>query len=166
MTAPTDFPIPADLEGFLFWDKMHCPRPQTALTQDLFNSAISKGFTGAMDEFACPVGVTYVTVNNYAYITLRPQNLGSETIEQRVERYKGTLGEVLPNMLKLWDEEWLPSILPGIKSAMEREFLVEGVRRFAARKVPQGQTEANQSQQENDRPANNADRKRIDPARW
>ena len=103
---------------------MHCPRPQTALTQDLFNSAISKGFTGAMDEFACPVGVTYVTVNNYAYITLRPQNLGSETIEQRVERYKGTLGEVLPNMLKLWDEEWLPSILPGIKSAMERDYAV------------------------------------------
>ena len=51
-------------------------------------------------------------------------------------------------------------------AAAPEQFLVEGVRRFASRKVPQGQTEANQSQQENDRPANNADRKRIDPARW
>jgi hypothetical protein len=122
MTAPTDFPIPSDLQGFHFWDKMHCPRPQTALTQDLFNKAISQGFTGAMDEFACPVGVTYVNVNRYAYITLAPQPLGSETIEERVERYKGHLGHVLPNMRKLWDEEWLPSILPGIKSAMERDY--------------------------------------------
>jgi pyruvate,water dikinase len=122
MTAPTDFPIPSDLQGFHFWDKMHCPRPQTALTQDLFNKAISQGFTGGMDEFACPVGVTYVNVNRYAYITLGPQPLGSETIEERVERYKGHLGHVLPNMRKLWEEEWLPSILPGIKSAMERDY--------------------------------------------
>jgi hypothetical protein len=101
---------------------MHCPRPQTALTQDLFNTAITRGFTGAMDEFACPVGVAYVNVNRYAYITLAPQDLGSDTIEDRVERYEGHLGHVLPNMRKLWDEEWLPSILPGIKSAMERDY--------------------------------------------
>jgi len=75
-----------------------------------------------MDEFACPVGVAYVNVNRYAYITLAPQDLGSDTIEDRVERYEGHLGHVLPNMRKLWDEEWLPSILPGIKSAMERDY--------------------------------------------
>ena len=28
----------------------------------------------------------------------------------------------MPNMRKLWEEEWLPSILPGIKSAMERDY--------------------------------------------
>ena len=75
-----------------------------------------------MEEFACPVGVTYVNINQYAYITLSPQDLGSETIEDRVERYKGHLGHVLPNMLKLWEDEWLPSILPGVKSAMERDY--------------------------------------------
>ena len=122
MTAPTDFPIPSDLEGFYFWDKMHCPRPQTALTQDIFNSAITKGFTRAMEEFASPVGVTYVNVNSYAYFTLAHQDLGSETIEERVGRYKEILGSVLPNMRKLWEEEWLPSILPGITSAMERDY--------------------------------------------
>lgn len=122
MTAPTDFPVPSNLEGFWMWDKMHCPRPQTAITRDLFNTAITKGFTGAMDEFACPAGVTYINVNSYAYMGLVPQELGSETIEQRVDRYKATLGDVLPNMQKLWDDEWLPSILPGIKSAMDRDY--------------------------------------------
>ena len=115
MTAPTDFPIPSDIEGFHFWDKMHCPRPQTALTQDIFNSAISKGFTGAMEEFACPVGVTYVNVNSYAYITLAPQDLGSETIEERVGRYKEILGTVLPGMRKLWEEECKTESYYGFK---------------------------------------------------
>ena len=122
MTAPTDFPVPAGMEGFWMWDKMHCPRPQTTLTQDLFNSAISKGFTGGMDEFACPAGVTYTNINTYAYMSLVPQDLGSETIEQRVERYKATLGDVLPKMASLWADEWLPSILPGIASAMTRNY--------------------------------------------
>ncbi|MDA0262732.1 MAG: PEP-utilizing enzyme [Chloroflexi bacterium] len=122
MTAQTDLPIPSDMEGFWQWDKMHCPRPQTTLTQDLFNSAISAGFTGGMNEFACPAGVVYRNINTYAYIALVPQDLGEETIEQRVGRYKENLGTVLPNMGKLWEEEWLPSILPGLKSSMDRDY--------------------------------------------
>ncbi|HAA95396.1 MAG TPA: hypothetical protein DHW65_10060 [Dehalococcoidia bacterium] len=68
----SDFPIPADAQGFYQWDKLHCPRPQTMLTRDLFNSAITSGFSGAMDEFACPVGVTYYNFNIYAYIAIEP----------------------------------------------------------------------------------------------
>jgi len=81
MTAPTDFPIPSDIEGFWMWDKMHCPKPQTTLTQDIFNSAISAGFTAGMEEFACPAGVVYRNLNTYAYMALVPQDLGDETIE-------------------------------------------------------------------------------------
>ena len=120
--APTDFPIPSDLEGFWQWDKMHCPRPQTALTQDIFNTAISAGFTGAMDEFACPAGLQYKNINTYAYFTLIPQELGDETIEQRVERYKATLGTILPNMGSLWANEWLPSLLPALEASMSRDY--------------------------------------------
>ena len=120
--APTDFPIPSDLEGFWQWDKMHCPRPQTALTQDIFNSAISEGFSRGMDEFACPVGLVYKSINTYAYFTLVPQDLGDETIEQRVERYKATLETILPNMGTLWADEWLPSIIPGLESSMTRDY--------------------------------------------
>ena len=80
------------------WDKMHCPKPQTTLTRDLWNSAIGEGFTRGMEEFACPAGVRYENVNTYAYMALVPQELGDETIEQRVDRYKATLGEMLPKM--------------------------------------------------------------------
>ena len=122
MTAPTDFPIPFDIEGFWMWDKMHCPKPQTTLTQDIFNSAISAGFTAGMEEFACPAGVVYRNLNTYAYMALVPQDLGDETIEQRVERYKGTLHEVLPKMGSLWTDEYLPSILPALESSMTRDY--------------------------------------------
>ena len=122
MTAPTDFPIPSDIEGFWMWDKMHCPKPQTTLTQDIFNSAISAGFTAGMEEFACPAGVVYRNLNTYAYMALVPQDLGDETIEQRVERYKGTLHEVLPKMGSLWTDEYLPSILPALESSMTRDY--------------------------------------------
>jgi len=122
MTVPTDFPIPADVDGFWQWDKMHCPRPQTTLTQDLFNTAIGKGFTRGMEEFACPVGIVYKNINAYAYITLAPQDLGDETIEQRVERYKAILHDVLPRMGSLWADEYLPSILPALESSMAKDY--------------------------------------------
>ena len=44
-----DFPIPEGMEGFWTWDKMHCPRPQTPLTEDIFLAAVSKGFSTGMD---------------------------------------------------------------------------------------------------------------------
>ena len=34
-TTTTDFPIPADLEGFWQWDQLHCPRPLTRLEHEL-----------------------------------------------------------------------------------------------------------------------------------
>ena len=119
---PTDFPIPSDLQGFWQWDKLHCPRPQTALTQDLFNSGVSAGFPGAMDEFACPVGVQYTNINTYAYIAVVPFELGDETIEQRVARYRENLAGILPKMGELWENEWLPSIIPGLESSRTRDY--------------------------------------------
>jgi hypothetical protein len=55
-------------------------------------------------------------------MALVPQDLGDETIEQRVERYKGTLHEVLPKMGSLWTDEYLPSILPALESSMTRDY--------------------------------------------
>ena len=36
-TTTTDFPIPADLEGFWQWDQLHCPRPLTVLEHELLS---------------------------------------------------------------------------------------------------------------------------------
>lgn len=44
LASPAEFPIPNDLQGFWQWDKMHCPRPQTELAQELMNVAVSRGF--------------------------------------------------------------------------------------------------------------------------
>lgn len=102
MTTQTNFPIPADFQGFVLWDKMHCPRPQTALTEDVFcKVGITQGFTGAMDEFASPLGMGYQVINYYAYAGFVPIDPGAEGIEARIERYKQTLGDVLPRMGEL-----------------------------------------------------------------
>jgi hypothetical protein len=58
MTTQSNFPLPADFQGFVLWDKMHCPRPVTAMTADVFCiTGITQGFTAAMDEFASPLGL-------------------------------------------------------------------------------------------------------------
>ncbi|MCH8939571.1 MAG: hypothetical protein IIC27_00395 [Chloroflexi bacterium] len=123
MTTQSNFPIPADFHGFVMWDKMHCPRPQTALTEDVFcRTGITEGFTGAMDEFGSPIGMAYQVINYYAYAGFVPIDPGAEGIEARIERYKKTLSDVLPRMGELWANEWLPSILPGIEAAMKRDY--------------------------------------------
>ncbi len=88
MTTQSNFPVPADFHGFLMWDKMHCPRPQTALTEDISLRQLSVGFTTAMDEFASPFGFGYEVFNYYAYAGPAPIDLGTEAIETRIERYK------------------------------------------------------------------------------
>ncbi len=116
------FPIPADLQGFWQWDKMHTPRPQTPLTDDIFLKGLSEGFTKAMDEFACPVGLQYATFNYYGYVNMCPQPLGSETFDQRIARYQETLGRMVPQIGDLWEKEWLPSILPGLEKARKLDY--------------------------------------------
>ena len=72
-----EFKFPEGLEGFWQWDKMHFPRPLSPQTQELFVKAYSKGFTAAMDEFAYPVGFSYVPINYYGYFTTPPHDLAA-----------------------------------------------------------------------------------------
>ena len=117
----TDFPVPGGIEGFWRWDKMHCPRPQTAITEELFLKRFV-GFSTAMDEFACPVGVEYRCINRYGYVAAVPQDLGDETKEQRAQRYQETLGDVIPRLGDLWENEWLPSMMPGLEKARDMDY--------------------------------------------
>lgn len=115
--TPTDFPIPTDLQGFWSWDKMHCPRPFTPLTQQITFNALTEGFSRAMDEFACPFGVQYRAINYYGFVSLPPFNLETETLEERLTRYHETLARMVPRIGELWEREWLPSILPQLDKA-------------------------------------------------
>ena len=122
MTSTANFPIPEGMEGFWQWDKMHCPRPQTPITEELFLAAVSKGFSAGMDEFASPVGLQYRVVNYFGYINAYPLPLGDESMDDRIARYQGTMHDVLPRMGDLWENEWLPSILPGIEKARTTDY--------------------------------------------
>ena len=46
----SDFPIPPDIEGFWAWEKGHFPRPATPLTQEILYSALTDGFSRAMEH--------------------------------------------------------------------------------------------------------------------
>ncbi len=118
----TDFPIPPDVEGFWAWEKGHFPRPATPLTQELLYRAMTDGFSAAMQEWGCPFGAECRAINYYGFLTLTPFDLGSETIEDRSARYQQILGEVLPRMGELWEQEWLPAILPGLDKGRTTDY--------------------------------------------
>ena len=120
--SPADFPIPADVEGFWQWDKMHCPRPQTAVTEEVFLRGLSEGFSKAMDEFASPVGMTMRVINRYAFSAMIPFDPGAEGMEARIGRYQETTARMVPQIGDLWEREWLPSILPGLDKARAFDF--------------------------------------------
>src|SRR6516164_6937206 len=120
--APSDFPIPPDVEGFWAWEKGHFPHPATPLTQEILYRAISDGFSGAMRSWACPFGAVCRAINYYGYFTIRPFELSSETREERSARYCKILAEVLPRMDELWQREWLPAILPGLQKGRTADY--------------------------------------------
>ena len=120
--APADFPIPADLEGFWTWDKMHAPRPLTPFSQDLFLHSIAEGFTRGMSEFVSPVGFAMQAVNYYGFVAIVPVPLGDESMEDRISRHKDTMHRVLPQLGDLWENQWLPGMIPGLDAARARDY--------------------------------------------
>lgn len=123
-TEAPGFPVPTDFEGrFLQWDKMHCPRPQTPMTEEVFLVNVSSGFSDAMDEFSCPVGLHYSVLNRFAFAEIAPFDMpGTPEFGARLERYQQTLHDVLPEIGDLWANEWLPSIMPGIERAKSADY--------------------------------------------
>jgi len=99
-SVPSDFPVPPDLEGFWTWDNMHCPRPLTPMTEDIFCAGCSDGFTKGMDEFAYPMGFAYRVFNYYGYAGMVPQDLKGETMAQRVGSWTSTRTSSSPRTLR------------------------------------------------------------------
>lgn len=108
-----EFPIPVDLKGFWLWDKMHCPRPMSPFSVDVF-AIVTSGFTAAMDEFGCPFGFAWKFINHYAYVAPIPFEDSPAAAASRKARYDETIRKTLRRMGDLWEREWLPSMMPGI----------------------------------------------------
>ena len=119
---PGDFPLPPDLQGFWEWDRMHFPRPQTPVTEEILFPAVSQGFSMGMDEFAHPMALVCRVINYYGYIGMVPHDLKGETMEQRVARFKETAMRMVPQVGPLWEKEWLPSVLPLIEKARTLDY--------------------------------------------
>ena len=122
MTTTDQFPIPDGIQGFWQWDKMHFPRPLTRVSSEVTTPSMIAGFNSGMETFAAPVGFTMLDINTYGYMAIAPIDLGDETIEARVGRYQEKLADILPRMGDLWENEWLPSILPGIEKAHNTDY--------------------------------------------
>ncbi|MDP6606534.1 MAG: hypothetical protein QF664_09795 [Dehalococcoidia bacterium] len=118
----TVWEIPEGAGGFLQWDKMHAPRPQSPLTEDVFLSLVSQGFTEGMDEYSCPVGMSYTVINRYGFSEITPfEEPGTPAFGQRIEQYQAKMQDVLPRMGEIWEHEWLPRITPGIERARDQD---------------------------------------------
>jgi len=117
-----EFPAPEQVEGFWMWDKMHFPRPQTPLTQEVLLAAIGDGFGEAMDEFAYPMGMRVRVVNYYGYDGFVPQDLKGESMESRIARFKETVTREALLVGKRWETEWMPAVIQEVESVRTRDY--------------------------------------------
>ena len=117
-----DFPVPSDLEGFWVWEKLHCPRPVAPLEQDLLVSACAQGFNSSMAEYGSIIELGARFINDYLYVSFVPRDLGGSNRQVQLESGQVQVAELLPHIGTLWQDEWLPSLLPGLEKARTTDF--------------------------------------------
>ena len=79
------FPKPDEVDMFLAWDNLHAPRPLTPLST-IITQHLGDGFTAAMNEYACSVGLRFQDFHYYAYAGLFMIDPGSEGAAARRAR--------------------------------------------------------------------------------
>ncbi|MGH9196633.1 MAG: hypothetical protein ACRD1T_12930, partial [Acidimicrobiia bacterium] len=94
----------------------------TPISQEVFIEPAMEGFTRAMHEFGAPVGFAACVVNYYGYTTVKPLDIGDETMEARLHRYEQALARDVPRVGVNWETEWLPSIIPGLEKARNTDY--------------------------------------------
>jgi phosphohistidine swiveling domain-containing protein len=120
--AQTDFPIPPDVEGFWLWDRLHCPRPLTPLEHELLLISTGEGFSKAIGEMGSQVVAVTRSINYYNYLHGEPLDIGSERPEERKARYDRNVEELMPKLGDLWENTWLPEMLPKLERARNTEY--------------------------------------------
>jgi pyruvate,water dikinase len=119
----TDFPIPADLEGFWIWDRLHCPRTLAPLEHELLVGSTGIGFTQAIGEMGSGIIAVCKMFNYYAYLSgvARPLEPG-ETQEQRNQRYEQSVAALKPVIGAKWQDEWLPAMKPELERVRDVDY--------------------------------------------
>jgi rifampicin phosphotransferase len=119
VTAPTQTPAPAEVEGFWLWDNVHAPRPIAPISGDTITQHLAAGFTRAMAELGSRAVMRSRQFNNYPYhsILQPPQVSGDDS-----SSYVANLAKFVPRIGELWQNEWLQSILPGLNEARSLDY--------------------------------------------
>jgi phosphohistidine swiveling domain-containing protein len=121
-TTTTDFPIPADLEGFWQWDQLHCPRPLTVLEHELLLGSTGYGFSKAIAELGSGLKAVARSINGYNYLGGVPLDLGGEDPQKRADRYKRNVEALLLVLGERWDKEWQPQIIETVSRRVRQDY--------------------------------------------
>ena len=117
MTTDTHaWPTADEMDGFYAWDNLHAPRVMTPMS-GLVVEALGVGFTRAMTEYACSMGMRFRMINYYAFASFMPLTPQGETEAERRGRYKEILKDLVPNCGRWWGERWQPSLVPALDRA-------------------------------------------------
>jgi hypothetical protein len=115
------FPKPDEVDMFLAWDNLHAPRPLTPLST-IITQHLGDGFTAAMNEYACSVGLRFQSFHYYAYAGLFMINPGVEGASARRARYRENLDKLIPNLGDLWKDVWEPSMVPALERSRNTDY--------------------------------------------
>jgi rifampicin phosphotransferase len=118
----TDFPIPADLEGFWQWDQLHSPRPLTVLEHELLLATQSWGFSKAIAEVGSDLKAVAKSINGYNYLSGVPLDLGGEDPRERAARYRKNVDALLRVLGERWEKEWLPSVIETVSKRIRQDY--------------------------------------------
>ena len=122
-TTTTDFPIPADLEGFWQWDQLHCPRALTVLEHELLLASTGYGFSKAIAELGSGLRAVTKSINGYNYLSGVPlDDLGDEDPQARAARYRQNVDALLQVLGQRWQKEWLPDIIETVSRRIRQDY--------------------------------------------
>jgi pyruvate,water dikinase len=121
-TTTTDFPIPADLEGFWQWDQLHCPRPLTVLEHELLLASTGYGFSKAIAELGSGLRAVARSINGYNYLSGQPLDLGDEDPVTRAERYRENVDALVLALGARWEKEWLPNVIETVSRRVRQDY--------------------------------------------
>jgi pyruvate,water dikinase len=110
------------VEGFWLWDRLHCPRPLTPLEHELLLVSTGEGFSKAIGDMGSSIVAVTRLINYYNYLHGVERDIGNEEPAARKARYERSVEELMPKLGDLWENTWLPEMLPKLERARNTDY--------------------------------------------
>jgi rifampicin phosphotransferase len=118
----TEFPTPPDLIGFWQWDRVHCPRVITPLSEDTLLAAANEGFAQGLSDYSYPQRLRYRVINGYAYSTFEAVDPSEAVLAALRQEHRKRLRLEAGAIPRRWDEEWRPLIERQLRTLRETNY--------------------------------------------